>query len=387
MRTSRAIVALLALLAAGVAAPGRARADAARTDLREARLEGILDARAVAALERQAREASRHGDGLLLVVDSPGGDLEIAQKAMLTVLFAGVPVVAFVPDRGQASGAALLPMMGAGVIAMAPTARMGTRHGLGRFAATALGPFGERLFAAASEARSGSVDWMVVTLSEGGRIGARGAKRRGVAAVVAPDVDHLLRELRGRAVTVPLTGEVATLSGRRIETGSSLSALVGRPWRSPAALAALLCTGLAMLGLAYRRPSWGPLALVAIVALGVVLRGTEAVPVWRPAVFLCGVGAIACAASAGLRRGILLLVLAAPCLALGARLFVDLDAPGLYLDETAAVPGSAAGFVAIALALLSLSLRRLAPGPESVPPATGAAPAGGTGVDSTSPGP
>lgn len=370
--------ALAAGLLALVAAPAPVGAEPAGTDLRVARLEGILDARAVAGLERIAREASRRGDGLLLVVDSPGGDLEVAQKAMLTVLFAGVPVVAWIPEDGQASGAALLPLMGAGSIAMAPTARLGTRHGLGPFAATALGPFGERLFAAASEARSGSVDWMVVTLSDGGQIGARGAKKRGVAAVVAPDLDRALRQLRGREVTVPLTGEIAVLSGRRIDAGTPLAAVVGRPWRSPAALAALLCTALAMLGLAYRRPSWGPLAVVALVALGVVLRGAESVPVWRPAVLLCGVGALLCAIGAGLRRGALLVALAAPCLALGARMFVDLDAPGLYLDESAAVPGAAAGFVAIVLALLTLSIRRLAPGPESLLPTPG-----GSGVDST----
>lgn len=358
-----------ALLAAVAALwPGRVHADPPPTDLRVAHLEGILDGRAITALEHTARDASRHGDGILLVVDSPGGDMEVAQKAMLAVLFAGVPIVAFVPEHGQASGAALLPMMGAGLIAMAPTARMGSRHGLGHFAQSTLGPFGERLFAAASEARSGSVDWMVVTLSDGGRIDARGAKRRGVAAIVAPDVDRLLRALRGREVTVPLTGEVAILSGRRIDAGTSLAALVGRPWRSPAALAALLCTALAMLALTYRRPSWGPLAIVSLVALGVVLRGTEAIPVWRPAVFLCGVGALACGAAAGWRKGTLLVAIAAPCLALGARLFVDLDAPGLYLDESAAVPGAAAAFVAIVLTLLALAVRRLAPGPEALPP-------------------
>jgi membrane-bound ClpP family serine protease len=379
----RAPAAVLGLgLVALVATPGPVHAEPPSTDLRVARLEGILDARTVAALERTAREASRRGDGLLLVVDSPGGDLEVAQKAMLTVLFAGVPVVAWIPDHGQASGAALLPLMGAGLITMAPTARLGTRHGLGRFAATALGPFGERLFAAASEARSGSVDWMVVTLSDGGQIGARGAKRRGVAAVVAPDMDRALRALRGREVTVPLTGEVAVLSGRRIDAGTPLSALVGRPWRSPAALAALLCTALAMLGLTYRRPSWGPLTVVALVALGVVLRGAEAVPIWRPAVLLCGAGALLCGVSAGRRRGAFLVALAAPCLALGARMFVDLGAPGLYLDDTAAVPGAAAGFVAVVLAVLTLSIRRLAPGPESFLPASGE-----SGVDSTGPRP
>lgn len=364
-------LALVTLALAG-SSPAHADGGASGTHLRVVHLEGILDARAVTALEHSAREASRRGDGLLLVVDSPGGDLEVAQKAMLAILFAGVPVVAYVPEGGQASGAALLPLMGAGLIAMAPSARIGTRKGLGRFAQTTLGPFGERLFAAASEARSGSVDWMIVTLSDGGRIDAKGAKRRGVAAIVASDLDGVGRGLRGRHVTVPLTGEVATLSGRRIETGSTFPALARRPWRSPAALAALLCTALAMFGLAFRRPSWGPLAVVALIALGVVLRAGESVPIWRPAIFVCGGGAVLLAVAASFRRGTLLVLLGAPCIALGARMLVDLGAAGLYLDDSAAVPGAAAAFVAVTLAVLTLVVRRLAPGPEGFAAASAA---------------
>lgn len=354
---------ILAILLVGALAPRAAHATP--VDLRVVRLEGVLDPHAVAALERAASQASRLGDGLLLVVDSPGGDLALAQKAMLSVLFSGAPVVAWVPPDGRASGAALLPLMGAGLITMAPTARLGSRHGLGRFAASALGPFGERLFAAASEARSGSVDWMIVTLSDGGQIDARGAKRRGVAAVVAKDLDALGRALRGTRVTVPLTGEVAVLSGRRIETGSALSRAASRPWQSPATLAALLCTALAMLALGVRRPSWGPLAVVSLVALGVVLRSADAVPIDRAAIVLCGVGAILLGAAAALRRGLPLVLAAAPCVALGARLLVDIDAPGQYLDEVARVPPAAAAFVAVMLSLLVLALRRLPPRPES----------------------
>src|SRR5687768_6904746 len=123
MRHAGTLAALLVALS-----PGSAAAD--RLDLDVLRLEGLITPRTPALLEAAARRTSARGRGMLLVVDSPGGDLESAQKAMLAILFADVPVVGWIPPGGQAAGAAVLPLLGCSTIAVAPTAHLGSRKGL-----------------------------------------------------------------------------------------------------------------------------------------------------------------------------------------------------------------------------------------------------------------
>ncbi|MBI2897688.1 MAG: hypothetical protein HYY06_29280 [Deltaproteobacteria bacterium] len=333
-------------------------------DLVPFELGGILDDGGASRLRGALADARRRGHGLLLVVDSPGGRIDAAEKAMITVLFAGVPVVAFVPDGGQAAGAALFPLMGSDMIGMAPTAHLGSRRGLGREGHLALGPFGDRLFAAARESRSGSVDWMIVSLSDGGRIDARGAKRRGVTATIAPDHRALVRALGGQEVTVPLTGEVATLSGRLARATTSGPSGFVVFWRRPVPLACLLVLALCLFAWGATRASCAALFPVAVVALGIVLRASDDLPLGREATLLVGIGAILLAFVPTGSRGSLFAVLAGPLLAIGCLVLMDVEADGWFLDESARVPAVAASTIAALFVLASLVVRRVGPEPE-----------------------
>jgi len=283
---------------------------------------------------------------------------------MIAMLFSGAPVVAWVPPGGRASGAATFALMTAGLIAAAPDARIGTRRGLGRDADMRLGSFGAGLFESAQRARSGAVDWFVVSLAEGSEIDGREARRRGIVSVVAGDEAALARALAGREVTVPLTDARVRLSGRiHRESGDALAraaGLLGHPhWSVP-----LLVFSLLVLAILPARGGSMRLALLLAATAALALGALRAVPISAIGATLLGGAASIAWATPHVGRALAGL---AGALAAGAcATFVDTSREGTFLADDFGPTTLASALVGIVLCAVLVASTR----PRPVRPAT-----------------
>ena len=82
------------------------------------------------------------------------------------------------------------------------------------------------------------------------------------------------------------------------------------------------------------------------------------------AILLMGLGASLLALVPVRRWGAWVAIAAGPLLALGALIFIDVEATGYFLDESARMPATAASLVAAVLVIGALALGRLGPGAE-----------------------
>ena len=195
----RALLAVsLALGVIGLAAP------AAADDHAVARVEltGVIDQVNAVYVEEALRVASEDGAvAVLMVIDSPGGELTSMDRILKAILASDVPVIAWVaPEGARAGSAATFITLAADVAAMAPNTNIG--------AASVVGGGGEDLgdtlaakvtndavarIRSLAEAHGRNADWAEDAVREAASVGAREAASMEppVVDLVAPDVDAL----------------------------------------------------------------------------------------------------------------------------------------------------------------------------------------------------
>ena len=195
----RALLAVsLALGVIGLAAP------AAADDHAVARVEltGVIDQVNAVYVEEALRVASEDGAvAVLLVIDSPGGELTSMDRILKAILASDVPVIAWVaPEGARAGSAATFITLAADVAAMAPNTNIG--------AASVVGGGGEDLgetlaakvtndavarIRSLAEAHGRNADWAEDAVREAASLGAReaAAMEPPVVDLVAPDVEAL----------------------------------------------------------------------------------------------------------------------------------------------------------------------------------------------------
>jgi membrane-bound serine protease (ClpP class) len=195
----RALLAVsMALGVIGLAAP------VAADDHEVARVEltGVIDQVNAVYVEEALRVAADDGaQAVLLVIDSPGGELTSMDRILKAILSSEVPVIAWVaPEGARAGSAATFITLAADVAAMAPNTNIG--------AASVVGGGGEDLgetlaakvtndavarIRSLAEAHGRNADWAEDAVREAASLGARdaAAMEPPVVDVVAPDVEAL----------------------------------------------------------------------------------------------------------------------------------------------------------------------------------------------------
>jgi membrane-bound serine protease (ClpP class) len=204
--------------AIGDAPPARASC-VVRADLSAIINSGTADYLQAALRHTEERRCS----ALLVVLDTPGGDLEATRTIVQTFLNARVPVVVYVaPSGARAGSAGVFITMAAHIVAMAPGATIGAAHpvvGMGKDLEEAGGEQLARkvvsdtaaLARAIAERRGRDVEWAEAAVRESVSATASEAQARNVIDRIAASEEQLLIEIDGTQVdTAAGTVELAT---------------------------------------------------------------------------------------------------------------------------------------------------------------------------------
>jgi len=165
---------------------------------------------------RSIDEAARTGaNGIVILMDTPGG-LDLAMRDIIkAILNARVPVIVYVyPSGARAASAGAIITIAANVAAMAPGTNIGAAHpvgiGLGKMDETMVKKVENDAAAYArgiALKRGHNVEWIERAVRKSESITAEEALRLRVIDYLAPDVKSLLEAMEGHPVTLE-TGKV-----------------------------------------------------------------------------------------------------------------------------------------------------------------------------------
>jgi membrane-bound serine protease (ClpP class) len=189
------------------------------------RLDGAIDGVTARFIDRGLETAiSQDSELVVLMLDTPGGLLDATRDIVESILASTVPVVVYVaPEGAQAASAGTFIGASAGILAMASATNIGAASvvnsdgsdlpdTLNRKASQDAAAF----IRSVAEKRDRNVSALEDTVLSAAAYSASEAVELGVADLVAPDYQSLLRALEGR--TVSINGEDRVLELKNVET-------------------------------------------------------------------------------------------------------------------------------------------------------------------------
>ena len=201
-------------------------------------------------LAREIAAASERGDELIVIeIDTPGGLVDSMKTIVKAILASDTPVTTYVAPAGARSASAgLYIMYAAHVSAMAPSTNTGAatpieiggvppadekpqddaEKPLGNEEAMRAKAINDSVayIRALAETRGRNADWAEKAVREAASVTADEALKLGAVDVIAKDLDDLLRQIDGRAVTVK--GEPRTIATKGIEIHAIAPTLMER---------------------------------------------------------------------------------------------------------------------------------------------------------------
>lgn len=240
MAGRRGFLAMAAALA--VLAPTRAAATGPVIDRVD--LVGTINsvaARYIAsAVDRAAGEGA---EALLVVIDTPGGDLRSMDEITTKLLNSRVPVIAFVyPPGARAASAGLFVAESADVVAMAPGTNIGSAHPISADGSNLAGDLGQKVLNDAVArvrdlcgSHGRNADWCEQAVRNSVNVSAQQAVELRVADLAAANVADLLAAVDGRrlerphAPAVTLAARGATVAGHPMSAVDQLLNLLVQP--------------------------------------------------------------------------------------------------------------------------------------------------------------
>lgn len=186
--------------------------------VQRAAVHGAITPATVDFLQGAIRRSEASGaDGLVIVLDTPGGLLESAKSIVQDLLGAPLPILVYVsPGGASATSAGVFITMAAHVAAMAPGTSIGAAHPVGGRGEDIDGEMGRKVenFTAAfgsaiAERRGRNVEWAEKAVRESVTATENEAVAHRIVDFVAADLAEVLRKAGGREVEVD--GEKTTL--------------------------------------------------------------------------------------------------------------------------------------------------------------------------------
>ena len=280
------VLALFVVALAVIAAPARAQGEGRALVLH---LEGPLTPPMAQYLERGLRIADGQGFALVvLVLDTPGGSIDLMERMVQDIRNSPVPVVVYVAPRGAMAGSAGTVITLAGHwAAMAPETAIGAAspvgsrgEDLGSTLETKAKEILKALVRSLAERRGEkAVQAAEETIEHAKALSAQEALDVGLIDYLAPTLDDLLHDLAGQTVTTS-AGEV-TLP--MVLTAEELQPTIGealfRELTNPNIVFILLGLGTQALVIALWHPSNWPAWFVGAVSLLLAAYGMSLLPV------------------------------------------------------------------------------------------------------------
>jgi len=160
--------------------------------------------------------AKAGSDGLIILLDTPGG-LDLAMRDIAkAILNSAIPVVVYVhPSGARAASAGVIITISAHIAAMTPGTNIGAAHpvglGIGGGDKTMMKKVENDAVAyvrGIADKRGRNADWVEKSVRKSESVTAEEALKLKVIDFVAPDLNSLLKQIDGKEITV--------LSGKRI---------------------------------------------------------------------------------------------------------------------------------------------------------------------------
>ena len=241
---------------------GQPAAQSATPEVHLARLEGQIDGRSAAYMERVISEAEDAEAGaVVLELDTPGGSLGSMQEMVEDESNAGdVAVISYVsPSGAQAASAGTFVVMGSDVAAMAPQTRLGAAHPVDARGGDIPGTLGDKvtndavaLMTSLADAHGRDKEWAESAVRESESVSAEEALRLGIVEHVEPDLRAVLEAVDGETVE-PKGVTLRTTNATVVQKSMTFSELTGFSPYVLLVAAALLALFLVSVVFAYRR--------------------------------------------------------------------------------------------------------------------------------------
>lgn len=345
-------------------------------------LEGVITSPSAKYVAESIEEAQKAGaEGMIILLDTPGG-LDTAMRDIAkSILNAPLPVIVYVyPSGARAASAGVIIAQAAHVAAMAPGTNIGAAHPV----AIGIGGSGEmdktmskkvENDAAAyarsiAKTRGRSEEWVEKAVRKSESITADEALKLHVIDVVAPDVEKLLVAIDQKEVTVAgskrkLSTAQAVTNARKMGTRQGILAAISNP--NIAYL--LLLIGLAGLYFEFSTPGAILPGVIGGISLLLAFFGLSTLPVNYTGVLLILFSIILFIAEIKIMSHGMLTVGGVISLALGSFMLFDTPEPALRISLQVLIPAvlvASAFFMVVIWLAVKAQMRKHYSGPESM---------------------
>lgn len=335
-------------------------------------------------IERAIHQAeTEKAQGLLIVLDTPGGLLQTTRGIVKEIMNAEVPVIVYVAPAGaRAASAGVFITLAAHVAAMAPTTHIGAAHPVQLGEGGEGGPLkkiGESMekekrekpdpksknpmtdkilqdtlawVETIAKARDRNVRWAKKAVEESVSITAEEAKKIGVIDLIASSEEELLKKLDGREIRLPqktvilATQEAPVISIPMNWRQSILNILI-----NPNIAYILMILGFYGLLFEITHPgSWGP-GIAGLICILLAFYSFHIIPPNFAGIILTGLGLLLFAAEVFVASHGLLALGGIVCLFLGGLFLVDAPAEFLKVSLQVIVPAIVGSLLLLGLLL------------------------------------
>jgi membrane-bound serine protease (ClpP class) len=188
------------------------RADAGSPLVVKAELEGAINTVSAGYVQQVVKRAeSERAQGIVLLMNTPGGDSISMDAIVTTLLNSKVPVIAYVSPAGaRADSAGLFVAQAADLVAMAPGTNLGSAHPIQATGSDITGDLGKKVLNDAvarvrnlATVHGRNADWCEQAVRESVNVNADQAVGLHVADLVAQDLPSLLKAVDGRSLHRP----------------------------------------------------------------------------------------------------------------------------------------------------------------------------------------
>jgi len=298
----------------------------------------------VHAIDQSSNEGS---DGLIILLDTPGG-LDLAMRDIAKgLLNSPIPVIVFVyPSGARAASAGVIITMAAHVAAMAPGTNIGAAHpvalGVGKMDETMIKKVENDFVAYAksiAKKRGRDVKWVEQAIRKSESITAEEALKQDVIDLVAVDINQLLEKIDGKEVTLTSGKVVLKTKGAVINQkkmglrGKILTAL-----SNPNIAYLLLMIGLAGLYFEFAHPGVILPGVIGGIALILSFYAMQTLPVNYAGILLIIFGIILFIAEIKIVSHGMLTVAGVISLILGSVMLFESPSPALRVSLNVMIP-------------------------------------------------
>jgi len=345
-------------------------------------LEGVITSPSAKYVADSLDEAQKAGaEGLIILLDTPGG-LDTAMRDIAkSILNAPMPVIVYVyPSGARAASAGVIIAQAAHVAAMAPGTNIGAAHpvaiGIGGTAEVDKNMAQKMENDAAAYARSiaktrgRSEEWVEKAVRKSESITADEALKLHVIDVVAPSIEKLLAAIDQKEVTVAgnkrkISTAHAVIDFKKIGTRQGILAAISNP--NIAYL--LLLIGLAGLYFEFSTPGAILPGVIGGISLLLAFFGLSTLPVNYTGVLLILFSIILFIAEIKIMSHGMLTVGGVISLALGSFMLFDTPEPALRLSLQVLIPAvlvASGFFIVVILMAIKAQMRKHYSGKESM---------------------